>query len=365
MKCLIVGAGFSGLSAALRLSLKGAEVSLIESAPKAGGRASSFYDRRLSVETDNGQHLLSSCYKKTMDFLSMLGTQAEFDRFRTVRLLSPGGKSTQLSISKSPAGMAGMLRNKKLILRSIFNSEKPGKMLVLKTGLRLMSSSSEMLFPRVSLNELYVKRALDLIASRGGTIEFSQRVRKIIFKEERAVELICSKGGIKGFDCLILALPEETAASLLGLGISKPSYNPIISVSMKLRENPFKENLYAISGEFTDWLFNRGNHISINRSNAGGIISLEDQELIGRMIPEICARFPEFNSSLIMSSRVLRQRKATSLITAERRNFWRLYKKRPENLFIAGDWSDFSMPNTIEAAVRSGFKSADAALRLL
>ncbi|MCA8889767.1 MAG: NAD(P)-binding protein, partial [Parvularculaceae bacterium] len=56
----IIGAGLSGLAAAVRLAEAGARVSVYESAGRAGGRCRTFYDKALDREIDNGNHLIMS-----------------------------------------------------------------------------------------------------------------------------------------------------------------------------------------------------------------------------------------------------------------------------------------------------------------
>ena len=50
-RCLIIGGGLAGLTAASILSSKNFSVTLIESSPKLGGRTYSFYDKE--TDTDN------------------------------------------------------------------------------------------------------------------------------------------------------------------------------------------------------------------------------------------------------------------------------------------------------------------------
>jgi phytoene dehydrogenase-like protein len=61
----VIGAGFSGLSAAVRLADRGLKVAVFEQAPRPGGRASAFTDRATGERVDNGQHVLFGCYRET------------------------------------------------------------------------------------------------------------------------------------------------------------------------------------------------------------------------------------------------------------------------------------------------------------
>jgi squalene-associated FAD-dependent desaturase len=73
---IIIGAGFAGLSAAVRLSLAGRRVLVLEARPRLGGRATAFEDRVTGALVDNGQHVMFGCYRETLDFLRTIGAES-------------------------------------------------------------------------------------------------------------------------------------------------------------------------------------------------------------------------------------------------------------------------------------------------
>ncbi len=70
---IVIGAGFAGLSAAVRLTRQGARVLVVEARARLGGRATAFPDRDTGELVDNGQHVLLGCYTDTFEFLREIG----------------------------------------------------------------------------------------------------------------------------------------------------------------------------------------------------------------------------------------------------------------------------------------------------
>ena len=70
---VVIGAGFAGLSAAVRLVRGGARVLVLEARSRLGGRATAFPDRETGELVDNGQHVLLGCYTETFAFLADIG----------------------------------------------------------------------------------------------------------------------------------------------------------------------------------------------------------------------------------------------------------------------------------------------------
>jgi squalene-associated FAD-dependent desaturase len=71
----VVGGGFAGLAAAVRLARGGARVTLVERRPFLGGRAYSFADPATGDVVDNGPHALMGAYTEALDFLAEIGAR--------------------------------------------------------------------------------------------------------------------------------------------------------------------------------------------------------------------------------------------------------------------------------------------------
>ncbi len=102
---IVIGGGFAGLSAAVRLLQHGAKVLVLEARSRLGGRATAFRDRETGELVDNGQHVLLGCYVETFAFLREIGAE---DHVRlqpqlAVTMVDRDGRLSRLECPTLPA----------------------------------------------------------------------------------------------------------------------------------------------------------------------------------------------------------------------------------------------------------------------
>ncbi len=112
---VVIGAGFAGLSAAVRLAGAGRSVIVVDQAPRFGGRATSFLDRETGERVDNGQHALFGCYRETYAFLKRIGAGhlAPLQSRFTLTMAGERGSGGTLTCPRLPAPwhlVAGLMR---------------------------------------------------------------------------------------------------------------------------------------------------------------------------------------------------------------------------------------------------------------
>ncbi len=88
-KVIIVGGGLAGLAAASALADNDVSVTLLESRPRLGGRASSFTDRDTETCIDNCQHVSLGCCTNFNHFCRCLGIDRFFRRESELYFLGP------------------------------------------------------------------------------------------------------------------------------------------------------------------------------------------------------------------------------------------------------------------------------------
>lgn len=102
---VVVGAGFAGLSAAVRLTKRGARVLVLEARSRLGGRATAFSDRETGELVDNGQHVLAGCYTDTLAFLADIDAMANVNvqRQLSITMIDRDGRRSRLECPRLPS----------------------------------------------------------------------------------------------------------------------------------------------------------------------------------------------------------------------------------------------------------------------
>ncbi|HEX8201586.1 MAG TPA: hydroxysqualene dehydroxylase HpnE [Isosphaeraceae bacterium] len=100
---VIVGGGLAGLATAAALVGHGLRITLLESRPRLGGRASSFVDPATGEHVDNCQHVSMACCTNLADFCRRVGTADLFRREPAVLFLDEQGRLSPLGAGRLPA----------------------------------------------------------------------------------------------------------------------------------------------------------------------------------------------------------------------------------------------------------------------
>ena len=102
---VVIGAGFAGLSAAVRVAHEGGRVLLLEARARLGGRATAFPDRDTGELVDNGQHVLLGCYRETFAFLRDINAadNVTLQRQLAVAMIDRGGRRSRLICPSLPS----------------------------------------------------------------------------------------------------------------------------------------------------------------------------------------------------------------------------------------------------------------------
>jgi zeta-carotene desaturase len=266
---IVVGGGVAGMSAACALAEAGLRVQLIERRSYLGGRASSYRHPGVDEVIDNCQHVLFGCCTNLIGFYRRIGAVDRIHWTRTMTMIEPGGRRSELGPSWLPAplhGLPSLLRakaftreDKKALMRAFSafmrpvaaesaetlgtwlrqNGQTQGAIdrfwrLVIASALNadvdeialpyaakvireLFLNSAQagaMGMSSVPLSELYAG-AEQFLRARGGDVVFNFGVESAKWDEETSGWSMNTRAGTLFANYLVLALPFEAMARLL------------------------------------------------------------------------------------------------------------------------------------------------------
>jgi uncharacterized protein with NAD-binding domain and iron-sulfur cluster len=124
----------------------------------------------------------------------------------------------------------------------------------------------------------------------------------------------------------------------------------------------------GLPGRAMQWVFDKrtvfggeASYLSLVSSGASPLVHLANHELIARAHAELLDAMPAIRAAALRRATVVREPRSTfSLAPGQPRRPPTATPVR--GLFLAGDWIDTGLPATIESAVRSGHRAAEAVL---
>ena len=142
--------------------------------------------------------------------------------------------------------------------------------------------------------------------------------------------------------------------------------SPVVTVNLWFDRPLFDEPFIGLPGRAMQWAFDKrpgfGNgaaYLSLVSSGASPLLQRSNAELIALAVQELLEAIPGTRSSQLLRASVVREPRATFSLAPGQ-------PQRPgtqtpvEGLYLAGDWIATGLPATIESAVRSGHRAADA-----
>lgn len=413
MRVYIIGAGLAGLSAATRLAAHGVPVRVYEAAPRAGGRCRSYHDSHLDCVIDNGNHLLMSGNHATMAYLDRIGARDQLvgptetaypfldvasgarwtlrpsrgmipwwllDAKRRVPGTTPASYLSALRLIQAQPHqtVADIISAGTTLYRNFWEpltvaalNTAPDQAaaalmrpVLLETFLK-GADACRPLVARDSLASALVDPALKFLEECDAEIRMGCRTRALVLDAARIIGIESDDGTqlVAEDELVILAVPPWVAETLIpNLDVPDPG-EAIVNVHYRLScpvTDQRDVKVIGIVGGLAQWVFLRGDMASVTISAASGVTD-ETADSIATQCWRDVAMALGAPTVAEPPSRVIKEKRATFAQTPA------AIARRPQtvtrfsNLLLAGDWTATGLPATIEGAIRSGVRAADAA----
>lgn len=231
--------------------------------------------------------------------------------------------------------------------------------------------------PQAPLDELYVEPASAYLESRGSILRFNAPARivvtgdnavHVVVRDEtlRARAVICAAPWYAWPD-IFTPRPSPLGPVLDAAARTPPS--PIVTVNLWFDRVLLDVPFIGLPGRTMQWVFEkrmafgeRASHLSLVSSGAEAVVARSNQELIDLAMMELGDALPEVQGADLRRATVVREKRATFSLAPGLPPRPRTRTLVP-GLLLAGDWIDTGLPATIESAVVSGHRAAEAALR--
>jgi squalene-associated FAD-dependent desaturase len=225
--------------------------------------------------------------------------------------------------------------------------------------------------PSIPLEDVYAP-ACESIERGGGQVHLRSGVSGLLFNGNRISGVRLENGNearadfyisAMTFDKLLKILPDAIRNRDAFSTIDKLQVSPITSVHMWFDRIVMRDPFIAALDQTIQWVFNRnGKQVQVVISASRAVSRLSQNEIVERCRKELSLLLAEAAGAELLRSVVIRESAAT-FSPEPGSDRWRPPQRTwISNFVLAGDWTETGWPATMESAVLSGYRAAEAIL---
>jgi zeta-carotene desaturase len=230
-------------------------------------------------------------------------------------------------------------------------------------GMLARGDAYEMGVPEVPLGELYSMEAWRKL----GAVHLHMRtpVERVIFRGGAAYGVQISGGSVHPADYQIGAVPFERLGALapeLGVDTARFEHSPITGIHVWF-DRPVTALPHAVLVDRTiQWMFNKseGRYLQFVVSASRTLVEMPRADVIALALREAAEFFPQIQEAKVERAHVIKEVRATYSARPGMESARPEARTSAPNVFLAGDWTRSGWPATMEGAVRSGYRAAEA-----
>ncbi len=234
-----------------------------------------------------------------------------------------------------------------------------------QTALLAGGGASDLVLPTAPLGAMHGDAAAEALTAAGAKVRTRARVtaldgRTAVLAEGERIES----------DGVILALPREESAALLGEPAPALEDSPIVSVHLVVDRQILRFPLAALLGSQAHWVFDRGRltrteprdgqYLTVVSSGAPELLEIRGRELVELIAGELTSRL---GRAEVLWSRVSREPAATFAARPGTAALRAGAETGRQGVVRAGAWTATGWPATMESAVLSGRRAAELVSR--
>jgi zeta-carotene desaturase len=255
---------------------------------------------------------------------------------------------------------------------------------VIRESFMKSAAAGRMGIPSIPLSDLYAAGA-GYIQARGGEVFLRASVEAVAV-EDAGVRLRTSSAETVS-DLVVLTAPWDVTFKLLPERLRPKSLidshgmetSPIAGIHLWFDRQISDLDHAVLLDRTIQWMFHKsriqaevrsgdnpsGSYVELVVSAAKTLVNLSKNEIVELAVRELREFFPAAREAQLLKSTVIKEIHATFSPAPGVDQFRPPQATASERVFLAGDWTATGWPATMEGAVRSGYRAAEAVTQAL